>query len=77
MARLRVAQTFDQSRLRTLLEAARAGGARLEMVCKNRSRWAVALCLDRSALRSLIEMTRPGSNARLELVFPETRKRVE
>jgi hypothetical protein len=75
MERLRIARITDVSTLRKLLQAALASNARLEMVCKNRSRWPIALRLDRTSLCSLIGATRPGSDAWLELVFPAQTKR--
>src|SRR5450432_2440783 len=69
MDRIRIARTSDESTLSTLLQAALASNARLEMVCKNGSRWPIALRLDRVSLCSLIQLTRPGSDARLELVI--------
>jgi hypothetical protein len=76
MKRTRIARTTDEASLRTLLQSALELSAGLEMVCKNGSRWPIALSLDGDALCFLIQATRPGSDARLELVFRNAVKRL-
>jgi len=68
--RVRVARTSNEAILRILLREAFACHARLEMVFRNGSRRPIATWLDKGSMRSLIQATRPGSDARLELVFP-------